>query len=61
MTGLFSWVQLFAASGAVFYGLTVVTIVISWRLIKKALPDDHLGIRHPRVPSDHRVAEQPAA
>jgi hypothetical protein len=38
-----------AASGAVFYGLTIITIVISWRLIKRALPDDHLGIRHPRV------------
>lgn len=38
-----------AASGAFFYGLTLVTIVISWRLIKRALPEDHLGIRHPRV------------
>ena len=40
-----------AASGAFFYGLTVVTIVISWRLIKGALPADHDGIRHPRVPA----------
>ena len=40
-----------AASGAFFYGLTVVTIVISWRLIKGALPDDHGGIRHPRIPA----------
>jgi hypothetical protein len=38
-----------AASGAFFYGLTLVTIVISWRLIKRSLPDGHLGIRHPRV------------
>ena len=38
-----------AASGAFFYGLTLVTIVISWRLIKQALPDGHPGIRHPRV------------
>ena len=38
-----------AASGAFFYGLTIVTIIISWRLIKRSLPDDHLGIRHPRV------------
>lgn len=50
-----------AASGAFFYGLTIVTIVISWRLIKRALPEDHLGIRHPRVPADHAVAEQPAS
>ena len=38
-----------AVSGAVFYGLTIVTIVISWWLIKRSLPADHLGIRHPRV------------
>lgn len=38
-----------AVSGAFFYGLTIVTIVISWWLIKRSLPDDHLGIRHPRI------------
>ncbi len=41
-----------AVSGAAFYGLTIVTIVISWWLIKRAIPDDHLGIRHPHIPSD---------
>ena len=40
-----------AASGAVFYGLTLVTIAVSWWLIKRSLPDGHLGIRHPRVPA----------
>ena len=39
-----------AASGAFFYGLTIVTIVISWWLIKGSLPPDHLGIRHPHLP-----------
>lgn len=39
-----------AASGAFFYGLTIVTIVISWWLIRRSLPDGHGGIRHPRVP-----------
>lgn len=38
-----------AVSGAFFYGLTIVTIVISWWLIKRSLPADHLGIRHPRI------------
>jgi hypothetical protein len=38
-----------AVSGAFFYGLTIVTIAISWWLIKRSLPDDHLGIRHPRI------------
>lgn len=40
-----------AVSGAFFYGLTIVTIAISWWLIRKALPPDHLGIRHPHIPS----------
>jgi hypothetical protein len=40
-----------AVSGVFFYGLTIVTIVISWRLIKRALPDGHLGIRHPHIPT----------
>ena len=39
-----------AASGAAFYGLTLVTIAISWWLIKRSIPDDHLGIRHPHIP-----------
>lgn len=41
-----------AASGAFFYALTIVTIAISWWLIRRALPDDHLGIRHPRIHAD---------
>jgi hypothetical protein len=40
-----------AVSGAFFYGLTIVTIAASWWLIKRSLPADHLGIRHPRVPA----------
>jgi hypothetical protein len=38
-----------AVSGAFFYGLTLVTIAVSWWLIKRSLPPDHLGVRHPRV------------
>jgi hypothetical protein len=40
-----------AVSGVFFYALTIVTILISWRLIKRALPPGHLGIRHPHVPA----------
>jgi hypothetical protein len=39
-----------AASGAFFYGLTILTIVASWLLIKRSLPEGHPGIRHPQVP-----------
>jgi len=38
-----------AASGAFFYGLVIVTVLLSWRIIKRTLPADHLGIRHPRI------------
>lgn len=37
-----------AASGAVFYGLTVLTIIASWWIIRRSLPADHPGIRHPQ-------------
>ena len=39
-----------AVSGAFFYGLTFITIVLSWWLIKRSIPEGHLGIRHPHVP-----------
>ena len=38
-----------AASGAFFYVLVLITVVLSWRIIKATLPPDHLGIRHPRI------------
>lgn len=38
-----------AASGAVFYGLTILTIIASWWLIKRTLAQaDHPGIRRPQ-------------
>lgn len=40
-----------AASGAFFYALTVVAVVSSWWIIKRVLPADHPGIRHPRIPA----------
>lgn len=39
-----------AASGAFFYVLVIITVLLSWRIIKRSLPSDHLGIRHPRIP-----------
>lgn len=41
-----------AASGAFFYALTLVAVLSSWWIIKRALPADHPGIRHPRTPED---------
>jgi hypothetical protein len=38
-----------AASGAFFYVLVIVTIALSWMTIKRSLPPDHPGIRHPRI------------
>lgn len=40
-----------AASGAFFYGLTVLTIIASWWIIRRSLPAGHPGIRHPQEAS----------
>lgn len=41
-----------AISGAFFYLLVIATIVGSWIVIKRSLPADHLGLRHPRIPAE---------
>lgn len=38
-----------AVSGAFFYALTILTIIVSWRVIRRSLPADHPGIRRPRI------------
>ena len=38
-----------AVTGAIFYGLVALTVYLSWRVIRKSLPADHPGIRHPRI------------
>lgn len=37
-----------AAIRPVFYGLVIITVLLSWVIIRRALPADHPGIRHPR-------------
>ena len=36
-------------AGFVEVGLVAITVYLSWRVIKRSLPADHPGIRHPRV------------
>ena len=43
-----------AVSGAFFYALTIGTVVWSWFIIKRSLPADHPGIRHPRWQDGHQ-------
>jgi hypothetical protein len=38
-----------AAIRPVFYVLVIITVLLSWVIIKRALPPDHPGIRHPRI------------
>jgi len=38
-----------AAIRPVFYLLVIVTILLSWIVIKRSLPADHPGIRHPQI------------
>lgn len=42
-----------ALTGALFYALVIATVLLSWVVIKRSLPADHPGIRHPRA----RVAD----
>lgn len=37
-----------ALTGALFYALVICTVLLSWVVIKRSLPADHPGIRHPR-------------
>ncbi len=40
-----------AVTGAIFYGLVALTVYLSWRVIRRSLPPDHPGLRHPRIPA----------
>lgn len=40
------------ATPFLFYGLVGLTVAGSWWVMKRTLPADHPGIRHPRVPGD---------
>lgn len=44
-----NWLWALAASGALFYALVIVTVLLSWVVIKGTLPADHPGIRGPRA------------
>lgn len=41
-----------AASGAFFYLLVIITVVLSWVVIRRTLADGHPGIRSPQVPHE---------
>lgn len=46
-SGQLAWL---GATPFLFYGLVAITIAASWWVIKRTLPADHPGIRHPQVP-----------
>jgi hypothetical protein len=39
-----------AVTGLIFYGLVIATVLLSWVLIRGALPEGHPGIRTPVLP-----------
>lgn len=47
-SGQLAWL---GATPFLFYGLVAITIAASWWVIRKTLPPDHPGIRHPQVPA----------
>lgn len=40
-----------AVTGAIFYVLVIITVLLSWVVIRRTLPADHQGIRHPVISS----------
>ena len=46
--GQLAWL---GATPFLFYGLVAITIAASWWVIRKTLPPDHPGIRHPQIPA----------
>ena len=40
-----------AVTGAIFYVLVIITVLLSWVVIRRTLPSDHQGIRHPVISS----------
>lgn len=38
-----------ALTGALFYGLVILTILGSWAVIRRSIPTGHPGVRHPQV------------
>lgn len=47
--GQLAWL---GATPFLFYGLVALTVAGSWWVMKKSLPPDHPGIRHPRIPGE---------
>jgi len=45
-----------AASGAFFYLLVIGTVLGSWVIVKRAIPPDHPGIRHPVIEANDAPA-----
>lgn len=43
-----------AAIRPIFYVMVVGVVLWSWVIIKKALPQDHPGIRFPRIPAENQ-------
>lgn len=38
-----------ALTGALFYGLVILTVLGSWAIIRTSIPAEHPGVRHPQV------------
>ena len=42
-----------AFTGALFYGLVILTVLGSWAIIRSSIPTQHPGVRHPQVAARH--------
>jgi hypothetical protein len=47
------WVEALAGARiALTWPLIAACLAVSWWVLRGSLPDDHPGLRHPRVPAD---------
>ena len=49
-----------AVTGAIFYVLVIITVLLSWVVIRRSLPEGHPGIRNPMIASPNSTPQAPA-
>ena len=49
-----------AVTGAIFYVLVIITVLLSWVVIRRSLPEGHPGIRNPMIASPANTPPAPA-
>ena len=49
-----------AVTGAIFYVLVIITVLLSWVVIRRSLPEGHPGIRNPTISASTNTSTPPS-